>query len=145
MVMYSHSPFPKAKPKYHLDNSSTYFQDMEKLFTSGKFCDVKIVCGKETFLCHKNILATRSEIFAAMSGSTENQTGVMFLVEDFDAKTMKTVLEYIYVNNIARKDGDMDLLLTADKYNLPGLAKCGESSIISELSLNKALEAMLSS
>jgi speckle-type POZ protein len=122
------------------DNPSSYFQDMEKLFTSGKFSDVKIVCGNETFLCHKNILATRSDVFAAMfdmTGSTENQTGVV-QVDDFDAKTMKILLAYIYGNNIDRKDGDMDLLLAADKYNLPGLVKSCEFALISELSLNNA-------
>jgi hypothetical protein len=129
------------------DNSSPYFQDMVKLFTSGKFSDVKIVCGNKTFLCHKNILASRSDVFAAMfdiTSATENQKRVV-QVDDFDAKTMKTLLGYIYCNNIAREDGDMGLLLAADKYNLPGLVECCKRSIISEWSLNEALEALMSS
>jgi hypothetical protein len=103
--------------------------------------------GNKTFLCHKNILASRSDVFAAMfdiTSATENQKRVV-QVDDFDAKTMKTLLGYIYCNNIAREDGDMGLLLAADKYNLPGLVECCKRSIISEWSLNEALEALMSS
>jgi hypothetical protein len=134
-------------PRVWDHNPRAYFQDMEKLFTSGKFSDVKIICGTETFLCHKYILASRSDVFAAMfnmTGSAESQKGVV-QVDDFDAKTMKTLLEYIYGNSIDRKDGDMDLLLAADKYNLPGLVKCCELAIIADMSLNNALETFLSS
>jgi hypothetical protein len=55
-----------------------------------------------------------------MTGCTENQKGVV-QVDDFDAKTMKTLLAFIYGNNIDKKDADMDLLMAADKYILPGL------------------------
>jgi hypothetical protein len=126
---------------------SIYVQDMEKLFSSGKFCDVKIVCGNETFPCHKYILASRSDVFAAMfdmTSSTENQKGFV-QVDDFDAKTMKTLLSFIYGNKIDRKDGDIDLLLAADKYNIPGLVECCEDSILSKLSLDNALETLVSS
>jgi hypothetical protein len=85
---------------------SIYVQDMEKLFTSGKFCDVKIVCGNETFPCHKYILASRSDVFAAMFDMTS---------------------------------------LAADKYNIPGLVECCEDSILSKLSLDNALETLVSS
>jgi hypothetical protein len=129
------------------DNPKAYAQNIEKLFNSEKFSDIKIVCGNETFFCHKIILASQSDVFATMfnmTSSTENQKGVV-QIDDFDAKTMKTVLAYIYGNNIGKNDGDLDLILAADKYNLAGLMKCCERSIISELSLNDAWEALLSS
>jgi hypothetical protein len=136
-------------PISHLvwDNPKAHAQAVAKLFNSQKFSDIMIVCGSETFFCHKNILACKSDVFATMfnmTDSIENQKGVV-QVDDFDAKTMKTVLAYIYGNNIDKNDGDMDLLLAADKYNLLGLVKCCEHSIISELSCNDALESLLSS
>jgi hypothetical protein len=130
-----------------LDNPEAYVQDIEKSFNSEKFSNIKIVCCNETFFCHKIILASRSDVFATMFNMpsyTENQTGVV-QVDDFDAKTMKIVLSYIYGNKINKNDGDIDLLLAADKYNLPGLVQCCERSIISELFLNDAWEALLSS
>jgi hypothetical protein len=83
-----------------------YAQDIENLFNSEKFSDVKIVCGNETFFCHKNILAARSDVFAAMfnkTDSTENQTGVV-QVEYLDANTMKSLLSFIYGNKIDNKE-----------------------------------------
>jgi hypothetical protein len=50
------------------------------MYNNEKFSDIKIVCGKETFFCHKNILSSRSDVFAAMfdmTESTENQTGIL--------------------------------------------------------------------
>jgi hypothetical protein len=76
--------------------SVNLYQDAVKLFTSGKFSDVKIVCGNETFPCHKAVLAARSDVFEDMfdmTGSTENQEGVV-QVDDFDARTMKSLLAY---------------------------------------------------
>jgi hypothetical protein len=45
-----------------LVDSIMYAQDIKKLYNSKKYSDIKIVCGNEIFLCHKNILATRSDV-----------------------------------------------------------------------------------
>jgi hypothetical protein len=143
---WSHDVRPKIGSQIW-DNPKVHAQDIEKMFNSEKFSDIKIVCGSETFFCHKIILACKSDVFATMfnmTDSIENQKGVV-KVDDFDAKTMKTLLEYIYGNKIDKNDGDLDLLLAADKYNLLGLVKCCQRSIISEMSSNDALEALLSS
>jgi speckle-type POZ protein len=103
----------------------TLAQDVQKLFSNRDFSDVTIVCGEkeEKFECHKAILAVRSKVFYAMFNmveSSENQTGVV-KVDDVDAKTMKSLLKYIYKNQVEPEDVDGDLLLAADKYDLPGL------------------------
>jgi speckle-type POZ protein len=102
---------------------------LSRLLIDRKVSDVKIVCdgGDETFECHKAILASRSDVFSAMfemTGGTESQTGVV-KIDDISAKTMKSILAYIYRNHVSEQDIDMPLLLAADKYNLAELAsKC---------------------
>jgi hypothetical protein len=76
-----------------------YAQDIEKLFNIEKFSDVKIVCGHETFFCHKNILATRCYVFAAMFDSMTDPKGVV-QADYIDAEIMKIILAYIYGNKI---------------------------------------------
>jgi speckle-type POZ protein len=105
--------------------SGTLVQDVQKLFSNRDFSDVTIVCGaeEEQFKCHKAILAVRSKVFCAMFNmveSSENQTGVV-KVDDIEAKTMKSLLKYIYKNQVEPEDVDGDLLLAADKYDLQDL------------------------
>jgi hypothetical protein len=113
-------------------------EDIKKLFNTEKFSDVRIICGNETFLCHKNILATMSQVFAAMfdsiTGSTENQNNVV-RVDDFDAKTMKNILEFIYGSKFDDKEGNIDLQLARNKYSLPNKAKCMAFYVIGPASM----------
>jgi hypothetical protein len=105
--------------------SSTLVEDVQKLFSNrDQFNDVTIICGldEEKFACHKAILAVRSNVFSAMFNmveSSENQTGVV-KVNDINGKTMKSLLKYIYQDRVEEEDVDVDLLLAADKYDLPG-------------------------
>jgi speckle-type POZ protein len=105
-------------------NANVYARDIEKLFNSEKFSDVNIVCGTESFLCHKNILAARSDVFATMfemTDSTENHKEDV-QVDGYHAKIMKKLLAFIYGNTI---EFDFDqlfpLMSAAEKYNLPVL------------------------
>jgi speckle-type POZ protein len=111
-----------------LNDPNLLIQDLSQLLNDKNVCDIKIVCnGYETFECHKAILASRSDVFSAMfemTGGTESQTGVV-KIDDIGAKTMKSMLNYMYQNHVSEQDIDMPLLLAADKYNLAELAsKC---------------------
>jgi hypothetical protein len=104
--------FPSRHSRYGQDIA----QDLEKLFNTENFSDVKIVCGNETFFCHKNILAARSNVFAVMfdkTDSTENQTGVV-QVDYLDANTMKSLLSFIYGDKI---DNKKDLLSAVSTFS----------------------------
>jgi hypothetical protein len=142
-------------PAFHVEvvikvrhDPSSLIQDLSKLLNDKKFTDVKIVCDGEAFKCHKAILATRSDVFATMfemSGSTEDQTGEV-KIEDIDAKTMKSLIIYMYQNRVLEQDADMmDLLFAADKYNLADLVLLCEESIMKNISDETVLDIAVSS
>jgi speckle-type POZ protein len=128
--------------------SSSLILDLAKLFEDKKLTDVNIVCNDETFNCHKAILAARSEVFSSMfemSGSTKNKTGEV-KVEDIDAKTMKTLLDYIYQNKFPKPDADMmDLLFAADKYYLAELVSHCQETILKNITDETVLDIAVSS
>jgi hypothetical protein len=73
---------------------------------------------------------------------TENLTGTI-RVDDIAAKTMKTVIKYMYQNNITFDEAsDLDVLLAANKYNIVDLvAKC-QKYIIMSLSTTNVLDVL---
>jgi speckle-type POZ protein len=129
--------------------SSTMVQDVQKLFCNSDFSDVTVVCGaeEEKFECHKAILAVRSKVFCAMFNtgeSSENQTGVV-TVDDINAKTMKSLLKYIYQDQVKVEDVDADLLLAADKYDLQGLFSQCKGKIVYNLSNDNIFDILMAS
>jgi hypothetical protein len=126
---------------------SSLIQDLAKLFDDKKQTDFNIVCDGETFRCHKAILAARSEVFYSMfqmSGITENKSGEVKVV-DIDAKTMKSLLMYMYQNHFPGAEADMNLLYAADKYNLVELVSHCQESIMKNISDETVLDIAVSS
>jgi hypothetical protein len=130
--------------------SGTLVQDVQKLFSNRDFSDVTIVCGteEEQFKCHKAILAIRSKVFCAMFNmhveSSENQTGVV-KVDDIKAKTMKSLLKYIYKNQVEPEDVDGDLLMAADKYDLQDLVSQCKNKLVYTLSTENIFGILMAS
>jgi hypothetical protein len=75
-----------------------------------------------------------------MNKFAENLTGTV-QVDDIDAKTMKTLLCYMYKNRITFEEAtDLDVLMAANKYNVVDLvAKC-EKYILVNLSKKNILD-----
>jgi hypothetical protein len=74
-------------------------------FYEVEFNDVEIICENQTFKCHKFMLALKSDVFKAMlmtSECTEKITGTV-RVDDINAKTMNTLLKYMYQNTVRIK------------------------------------------
>jgi hypothetical protein len=77
-------------------------QTMKKLMTDDTFSDFKIVCDDETFYCHKNIVAAKSDVLQQMLLSkdwSENEEEAM-KIEDFDAETVRAMIHYIYTSHL---------------------------------------------
>jgi hypothetical protein len=77
-------------------------QTMEKLLTDDTFSDFKIVCDDETFYCHKNIVAAKSDVLLQMLLSenwSENEEETLE-IEDFDAETVRAMIHYIYTSQL---------------------------------------------
>ncbi|KAM0819970.1 putative BTB/POZ protein [Seiridium cardinale] len=68
-----------------------------KLFESGLFTDVQIICGNKTWNLHRNILASRCIWFEkALSGNFEEATTRTITITTFNAESIGQLLEFIY-------------------------------------------------
>jgi hypothetical protein len=119
-------------------------EDFSKLLGNPEFSDFKIVCDKESFPCHKNILASRCDYFSAMfkmANCVENKTGCVD-IKDISAQAMKALLKFIYHGEASESDLDVDLIVAADKYRFMELAVQCEDHILNGLSEKSALDIL---
>merc|ERR1719237_86524 len=124
----------------------------EKMFLKDEFSDVKILCGGKTFPCHKVILSNQSEVFKTMLGDgcgsmIEASTGEI-RIKDISADTMESLLYFLYFDhkNLKGKNKiNIDLLLAADKYNIPDLVKICVNHLKTNLTEVNAVDIMAKS
>jgi len=113
-----------------------------KLLESHQFSNFEIICQGATIPCHRNILAARSDIFAAMfeHNMTENQTGKVE-IKDFDLETVKAILLHIYTGEVKYKEEKAgQILRAADYYRLPGLKKKVEDALVKAAKIENAID-----
>ncbi|GIY69856.1 speckle-type POZ protein [Caerostris darwini] len=106
------------------------------------FADVNLKCGSVTVPAHKNILAARSPVFAAMFATemSENLTNVVDIT-DMDVSVLRNMLTFMYsgrIENLTAASAG-DLLFAADKYQLQGLKAMCSDFLKSKLSLQNVL------
>jgi len=119
--------------------------DLGDLLESGAFSDFKIVCGGESFACHKNILGSRSTYMEAMlnSGMKEVDDGVLE-IKDLDVGEVKAVLKFIYTGRVEKiKEKSSILLRAADRYELSGLKKLCERELMSSMKSSNVLDRLV--
>lgn len=114
-------------------------KDFEKLLSDEKFSDVKLIIGDKELNVHKNVLAARSRVFAAMfDHPMKEQQENKVEIEDIDYDVMQQILHFIYTGKVNVEKAIplySDLLIAADKYELDGLKLLCEDSLIVKLSL----------
>jgi hypothetical protein len=112
--------------------------------------DVKIICDKTTFNCHKFVLANRSDVFEAMFENMDNkemqdqdQDPDQIKIDDVSNKTMKNLLSFVYKNKIsANQDIDDKLLIAADKYNITDLCNLCSRHLIKTINVDNAIDLL---
>ena len=97
---------------------------LENLYLNDELSDVKIYCEDKIFNCHKLILGGKSKVFKNMLFNNEmvEATSGEIKIVDTPVDAMENLLYYIYHESL--KSTAMithDLLLAADKYDIPGL------------------------
>ena len=118
------------------ENSANESINYEKYFLNDMLSDVQFVVQEEVFHAHKFVLATQSEVFAAMftHNMKENKESKV-KIEDCNSEIFKEVLRYIYTGQVAGVETVVDdLLHIADKYMLQGLKLICENNLIKNLS-----------
>merc|ERR1719369_573016 len=65
------------------DSDKEFVKNMKSIYEFGSFSDFTVFCGGEKFLCHRNILAARSDVFKAMlNNETKENIEQMVEIED---------------------------------------------------------------
>ena len=122
---------------------------IERLYSDKECVDLKILSDGKTFVCHKNVLSCQSEVFKTMiknKSLIEKDTGMMEIEElaiNFD--TMEQFLYFLYHERV--KDSEkinIELLMLADKYNVNDLVEECSKYFESNLSLENALDVLVS-
>lgn len=97
--------------------------DLSSLLENKKFSDITIVLGETKIQAHKAILAARSPVFESLF--MENSTTIE--INDVQPEIFRTLLQYIYTDELKNIDNANELLIAATKYNLEELkAECEE-------------------
>jgi len=119
---------------------------LKKAASFENLSDFTIICGDESFPCHKVILASRSEVFEAMfNKETEEKIENQVTVKDSKPIIVKVMLDYVYTGKLPENLDDIcgDVLYLATKYNLPGLAKASEQSLFNTICNENALSTLV--
>lgn len=98
-------------------------RDEETLFKSELFSDCKIVCDEREFKCHRNVLASRSQVFLAMFNCDMKEASCHTVeIKDLTSKSVGEMLQYMYTGKIETEQPE-ELLKAAHKYMLDALVK----------------------
>ncbi|XP_044574718.1 speckle-type POZ protein-like [Cotesia glomerata] len=116
--------------------------DLEHFYQSKINTDVTFIVGDKKFQAHKIILSSRSPVLAAMftHDMIEKKTSRVS-VEDITSEIFEKFLNYMYTDRVANLDDvALDLLKTADMYQIQSLKDICESSLIKSFKLKNFFE-----
>lgn len=120
--------------------------DFKGMFGDESFTDFEIEANDgETLKAHKVILAARSPVFFAMLTKLDlkETKECSVKISDFDSKTLKELLRFIYCNQVeGLNEIAIDLFFAAEKYNLELLKQLCVKSMIMTLTVNSIAGAL---
>ncbi|KAK1245505.1 hypothetical protein MKX08_005134 [Trichoderma sp. CBMAI-0020] len=77
--------------------------DFTRLMTSGNYSDLKLVCQGREFKIHKLVACSQSSVIAtALKGGFKEAQSGMITIEQFDAETVRRMVEYLYTGDYDR-------------------------------------------
>ena len=107
--------------------------------------DVHFTVKGQIFHAHKNILATRSPVFAAMikRGDIIENIKDSIIIDDTEPTVFKEVLRFTYTGNVERlKDMVFELAAAASKYRLDGLKVMCEIHLCKTMTKNNVIDIL---
>ncbi|KAI9765219.1 MAG: hypothetical protein M1840_007711 [Geoglossum simile] len=92
---------------------------MKSILQSGKYSDLTITCGDNTFKVHRSVICPRSRFFEAACDNEfkEGRTGEVALVDD-DPTTVKRMISYLYTLDY-ENEGNLEVEVAAS-FPIPG-------------------------
>ena len=122
---------------------------MGNLLTEGLLAEVVVVVGKQEFPAHKAILAQRSEVFRAMfNANMKESLKKRVIIEDMTGDAVSDLLTFIYTDsapNISESARAEELLVAAEKYNIPRLKAVCEAELAKGLDVNNVIDMLVMS
>lgn len=118
-------------------------KSLSNLYSSGAFSDITFLVEGQELKAHKNILASRNEVFQSMflSDMSESKKNVIELDDDID--TFKTFLKYLYTGTVEDDHLTLELFILADKYLDQALKDLCENSFCEIINSNNAVKLLL--
>ncbi|XP_046455347.1 speckle-type POZ protein B-like [Daphnia pulex] len=148
-VILSGKPSTEAAyiPEKSFSNSDQLVAQLEELYDNMKFSDITVNVRGRRFQAHKNILATRSTVFAAMfEHPTKENLTHQVEIKDVDPAVFGEILRYIYTGRLSEstmRKMSAGILAAADKYLLEQLKMECETQLIHRMSAENCLELLL--
>ncbi|XP_039855758.1 BTB/POZ and MATH domain-containing protein 2-like [Panicum virgatum] len=122
-------------------------RDLGALLTSKIGADVEFKVGRETFMAHRSMLASRSSVFEAeffgFMQEMKKETQIL-IIQDMEPRVFEAMLHFIYTDSQPEIDeGDtrvlaQHLLVAADRYNLQRLKLISEDILCKSIDTNTA-------
>ena len=108
--------------------------------------DFKLICQDKVYHCHKFVLASRSDIFEAMfthKDTSEALTGEA-VIKDCIPQVLSNFLEFLYTDQLEDMKcvDSCDLMLLADRYNVPSLKQVCEENLVLDINCSNVFERL---
>ena len=138
------SPKSFPTPESFLENWSSHVNSASNSSENGyleEFSDMTLVSKDGVEIkCHRLILSVRSKVLKAMIDPATNDGNIIHM-KDFDSKTIRNMLCFMYCDKVKDEDIDMELLALANYCQLEALQIVCERKLCNELDATNALEA----
>lgn len=127
-------------------NKSELSSNYENLYNNEKYSDyLLITADNEEIPVHKNILATRSNVFERMMETALKEgEEKKAKIDDIDSRALKELVRFMYCGRVQEIDPiATDLIYAAEKYDLMDLKPLCVESLVKQLSLKNAIETLM--
>jgi speckle-type POZ protein len=146
-VVESESISSSADLVFAVDCTGGLSSHLEELFNNMSSSDVILNIRGREFPAHKIILATRSEVFAAMfKHPTKENSNNQVKIEDIEPEVFDQLLRFIYTGRVSTATMESmvaNLFIAADKYLLGELKKECENYMLHHMSPDYCLVLLL--
>ena len=135
--------FYPIKPTVVENTENTLGNDLKRMIERNHGTDVTLVSsdGKE-FPAHTLILASRSPVFAAMfEHDMKEKQERKVLIADLNSSTVEDLVHFMYTDTV-ESTVTTELLLAANKYQIPRLKTLCEEDMVTNLNIDNAAQCL---
>lgn len=132
------------KPLVDIPKSNDLVDNIENLYDDKNFKDVVFTVGKKKYTAHKNILSSRSPVFAMMFKGKKKEDVTSFVkISDIRPAVFENLLRFIYTDKVQNLSKiAFDLYVAAQKYQLEKLKTICINNLNSNLSTETILKVL---